>query len=53
MDELAIRYARAVSDLEDAALGHLSGEDWDKEMREALGEMKDCREAMKTAQRGA
>lgn len=52
IEELAKRYARAVSDLEEAAFGHLGGGDWDKEMREALGEVKKAREAIK-ANRGA
>jgi len=47
MINLVKRHACAVSDLEDAAFGHLRGEDWDSEMAEALGEMRAARDAIK------
>jgi hypothetical protein len=38
MPDRNIRIRRiAIQDLREAALGHLRGEDWDKEMAEALG----------------
>ena len=46
IQRLVARHSPAVQDLEVAALGHLAGGDWDKEMREAIGEMKDAREAI-------
>ena len=47
--DYAASYYMGVADLEDAARGMLRGEDWENEMREALGVLKEVRQQKRKA----
>ena len=44
--DFRLRLYRGYADLLDAAEGHLRGEDWDKEMLEAIMEIKNARASL-------